>query len=304
MEVSYKRELEQNYLILRQEEPKNDYQVEMLVKNHIPGILECRSNMVDGRCGLYYLISSRQSLRLVLERKKLEAGELSLLLKTLYQALRSCQEYLLDVNKLLLCPDYIYVDPDSWEPVFCHCPFQEQDMEEELLGLAEYLLDHLCRQDQEAVTLAYEFYRMAGERNGSLFQMLQDCMEYSGEPKAHLEKQAETVQTSPVETTFLAEKPEDVLMLCCENSTYPDFRVGEENILIGKKKEAVDVCLKARGISRIHAKISREEGVYYLTDLNSTNGTFLNSSRLEVHEKVPIQSGDSIGFAGIRYQVE
>ena len=50
--------------------------------------------------------------------------------------------------------------------------------------------------------------------------------------------------------------------------------------MIGKKKDAVDGWLKARSISRIHAKISREEDCYYLTDLNSTNGTFLNGGRL------------------------
>ena len=77
-----------------------------------------------------------------------------------------------------------------------------------------------------------------------------------------------------------------------------------EQFLIGKKKDAVDGFIKARGISRLHGKISKEGGVYYLTDLTSTNGTFLNGGRLEVNEKARIRSGDQVGFADVKYVVD
>ena len=74
--------------------------------------------------------------------------------------------------------------------------------------------------------------------------------------------------------------------------------------MIGKKKDAVDGFIKARGISRLHGKISKEDGIYYLTDLNSTNGTFLNGGRLEVNEKARIRPGDCVGFADVKYLVD
>lgn len=40
--------------------------------------------------------------------------------------------------------------------------------------MAEYLLDHLDRQDSGAVTLGYEFYRMAGEENPSIRKLLEE----------------------------------------------------------------------------------------------------------------------------------
>ena len=66
----------------------------------------------------------------------------------------------------------------------------------------------------------------------------------------------------------------------------------------------MDGLIKARGISRLHGKISKEEGIYYLTDLNSTNGTFLNGGRLEVNEKARIRHGDIVGFADVKYVVD
>ena len=47
----------------------------------------------------------------------------------------------LDTRSLLLEPDYIYLDPDTWEFSFCFFPFYEGDMENGLLELSEYLLD-------------------------------------------------------------------------------------------------------------------------------------------------------------------
>lgn len=103
-------------------------------------------------------------------------------------------------------------------------------------------------------------------------------------------------------TTFL--KKSAGLVLRSENPAYPSMEITGEQFLIGKKKDAVDGFIKARGISRLHGKISKEGGVYYLTDLNSTNGTFLNGGRLEVNEKARIRSGDQVGFADVKYVVD
>ena len=105
-------------------------------------------------------------------------------------------------------------------------------------------------------------------------------------------------------TSFLSKIREPGLFLRSESASCPDLRVTKDSFLIGKKKDAVDGWLKVRGISRIHSRISREEDCYYLTDLNSTNGTYLNGGRLEVNEKARLRPGDTVGFADVRYIVE
>jgi len=312
MEISYKRDLGHNYLIIRQEEVQEDYQLEMLAGTRIPGLLECRLYFLDARAVLYYEITSRQSLRLVLERRRMTALELQNLLESLQRTVESCREFLLDVNQLLLNPDYIFLEPDSWEISFCHVPFAQQDIQEELLVLAEYLLERLERKDQRAVSLGYEFYRMAGDTSASLDGVLEKWKEesketYTSVPELLMENAREEdgeLQNSVAGgTSFLRENILEGLVLHSKSPGHPDFRVFGDSFFIGKKKDAVDGCIKARGISRIHGKISREAGEYYLEDLNSTNGTYLNGGRLEVHEKVRIQAGDRIGFADIEYTV-
>jgi diguanylate cyclase (GGDEF)-like protein len=51
------------------------------------------------------------------------------------------------------------------------------------------------------------------------------------------------------------------------------------------------VRISDEGISRTHAAVSVEGGVYYLSDAGSTNGTFANGDRVDRH---PLREGDKI----------
>ena len=41
----------------------------------------------------------------------------------------------------------------------------------------------------------------------------------------------------------------------------------------------------------------------YLTDLNSTNGTYINGDRIDVGKEYPLEEGDMVAFAGSRFFV-
>jgi len=68
----------------------------------------------------------------------------------------------------------------------------------------------------------------------------------------------------------------------------------KENYLIGKASEKTDILLEDVAVSRMHCRILRDDTTYFLEDLNSTNGTFLNEERLQPYEKRELTQGDSI----------
>ncbi|MBI4720158.1 MAG: FHA domain-containing protein [Chitinivibrionia bacterium] len=61
------------------------------------------------------------------------------------------------------------------------------------------------------------------------------------------------------------------------------------------------LCIESAAISRFHAEIVSESGQYYLKDLKSTNGTFLNGRRIEKEKLGP---GDELAVANIALSVE
>ena len=90
-------------------------------------------------------------------------------------------------------------------------------------------------------------------------------------------------------------------LLAKPESGYNNITITSFPFFIGKLKKNVDYCLENNAISRFHAKITQEGERFYLTDLNSTNGTYLNKEALQTYEKKEIKVGDEITFANITY---
>lgn len=74
--------------------------------------------------------------------------------------------------------------------------------------------------------------------------------------------------------------------------------------LIGKNKGLVDAYLNEPGVSRLHAKLEREGTNYFITDLNSTNGTRINGSLLDANERKQLHMGDELDFAGVLFRFQ
>ena len=77
--------------------------------------------------------------------------------------------------------------------------------------------------------------------------------------------------------------------------TKPEF-------VLGRKWDKVDYCFVGddmRGISRVHAVITQDNGGYYITDKNSSGGTFVNGSRLESGQTAALQKGDVISLYNV-----
>lgn len=82
----------------------------------------------------------------------------------------------------------------------------------------------------------------------------------------------------------------------------------EENIeityvpfVIGKHPELADFCIRHSTVSRLHLRVDKREGVYIITDLNSTNGTSVGGYKLQANETVSIQNRDVITVADLKY---
>ena len=72
-------------------------------------------------------------------------------------------------------------------------------------------------------------------------------------------------------------------------------------MVIGKMENAADAVISLPTVSRIHAKIRKVDEEYYLSDLNSRNGTSVNGRLLKTGEEYKLQDEDQVEFAQARY---
>jgi pSer/pThr/pTyr-binding forkhead associated (FHA) protein len=69
------------------------------------------------------------------------------------------------------------------------------------------------------------------------------------------------------------------ILLKFKNSEIKTIETDKGEITIGRNP-ANDIHIDNLGVSKQHAKISKQDGAYVIEDLNSTNGTFLNNKRI------------------------
>ena len=176
MDTEYRREMHRNYLILSGKDlpGRNSYPMRMLEENAVPGFLPCSVREIDGQVYLYYDITSKVSLRVILDAGQLDRELLKLLFVSFAGALENMTEYLFWDDCCLAEPDLIFVDSARNGIYFILYPGDGNSFPDQVRDLAESLLPRLKHEDPEAVSLGYSFYQscMDGTPDAETFRNL------------------------------------------------------------------------------------------------------------------------------------
>lgn len=57
------------------------------------------------------------------------------------------------------------------------------------------------------------------------------------------------------------------------------------------------------GVSRIHAAVHRDEDGFYLEDLGSSNGTFINNVQVEANKRYPLKNASEVSFGNLHVRL-
>lgn len=81
--------------------------------------------------------------------------------------------------------------------------------------------------------------------------------------------------------------------------------INKPEFIIGRKKDAVDYCVTDNiYVGRVHAKITLDQGICSIVDLNSKNGTFINGERLVGSKPYTLMSKDKVTLANFNFIIE
>ena len=159
MKAECVRDLNRKYLVMTDD--SDGYQTEMLIRNKAEGFIPVKKINWDNEIRLYYDITGKQSLDKGFVKRKISYEELSELLYSISCQVKECKRLFLDVSGMVLSPEYIYMDlsNDRFYWIFYPCNRNQN----EVMNLAEYLLEHIDNGNHAAVRTVYELYRRAKE---------------------------------------------------------------------------------------------------------------------------------------------
>lgn len=82
-----------------------------------------------------------------------------------------------------------------------------------------------------------------------------------------------------------------------------DFVLDKKEYRIGSRDERNDILLHSSAVSRHHARIWKEGKEFFIEDLNSTNGTYINGEPVNVNEPRKLQYMDKVSFADVSFRM-
>jgi len=81
------------------------------------------------------------------------------------------------------------------------------------------------------------------------------------------------------------------------------FDFSGETVFVGRNPEN-DIQINDNSVSRKHLKVSQREGKFYVQDLMSRNGTFINGQPLRPGQELEVQSGHPITMGSVQFSLD
>ena len=79
----------------------------------------------------------------------------------------------------------------------------------------------------------------------------------------------------------------------------------KKGLVVGRLRSEVDFAVRSPRVGKIHARFFCRDGKYYVTDINSKNGTYINGSgqRIESNTPWPLKDKDRIKLADCEFTI-
>lgn len=375
MDVSYKRQHNESYMVVQLEDAVSTYEEKMIEENQISSLLAATKMNFNGCIQYYYNISRRENLEDFLDSHDLNIDIFRRIIVNLKVAYGELDKYLIDERHIWLDKESIFFEKsaDSFRIGLCYYPKDMGNMQEQFRTIMECILKKATSSDREFSKIIYEIYDLCLKEDYTL----EEILEYLEPEVPEIEVKVENInlrETSedysptiteefkaedyPLGQEFLSdltslevpEKPsffnkfisgakgiltkkiefkDDYMENSEDFIIEPDTEIEEKTVLLSEtkpvgrlvydgqdgendflvtkdifrigKSKSCDAVISAPTISQNHAKIVREGDDYFLSDMNSTNSTFLNNEELVYRRPVKLKIMDKIRFANVSY---
>lgn len=359
MQAEYIKEWTETYLQVFPEHMSAETYIEHMLK-YQPGIgrLEFSKEFQDGYECYRYKVSGRKALSVVYAALPMKEEQIRNLLQQLIDILEDAKECLLAEEDFLLEPSYMFLSLPQFMLGLCYVPGYGKELNKQLEGLFEYMLNRVDYEDKAAVELLYDCYTICmknkeglealkkrlGKKDSSFSEsvkiqesFVKEALPfYTGTLAGEKAKSETQSYLSWIKEKLMIRrrKREEIIPQICEKKTevsqvYEEQggENGEEDVsrtvllavrsrqeqpqliheqtgevivlktfpfYLGRGKEYVSYAIERDGISRLHFCIRERESQYYLSDLNSTNGTYINGAEILPGREHKIVSQDRI----------
>lgn len=253
--------------------------------------VKCMKMLYNGKIQLYYITSNLKPFSSLLPT--LDSESFLTIVSNLFADIIDVKHNgFLSCQNIDISFDRIYVEPSTFKVQLVYLPVSERNFADGSLFESE-LRTSLVKIISGISTLASPktIQLSADLSNGML--SLEDLL-----------SRGKSVQDDPVPTPPNPSVAGVIRITAMNSPTRFELVVNKDEYTIGKSAGSVDGVIPFnKMISRIHCRIVRNGGNVTITDLQSSNGTYVNKVRLQANQPCQLKNGDVIRLANSDFQV-
>jgi len=133
----------------------------------------------------------------------------------------------------------------------------------------------------------------------------QDTHEAEASDGLNLEEQLDGSEAAGIDDTIVNEHAHARrirFVYYSGHTAVESFEITATPFVIGRAK--TDYAPGAAGVSRRHCFVDRTGSTYFITDLESTNGVWINGRKIKPYNRTALENGDIVGIGDRVYKVE
>ena len=265
---------------------------------------KCSKVLFNGKVKLVYFTGNYKSLRSMLNSIDFDTF-LSILSNVFSCMIEIKNNGFLSCNDLDLDFEKIFIDQNTLEVFLVYLPITDSSTD---------VLSFENEFRSELIKLINTVPAFSGEKAGRVCNYLSNgnvtieqlYQNVRGEINSFVK--GKDLGRGPVTggVTLSDEHSQPVMTISALSAPVPvQFSVNKREFILGKNPAKVHGVIDFnQAISRVHCKINFENGKYYITDLGSANGTFVNSKRLSPQIPNLLTSGCVIRLANSDFKIE
>lgn len=291
--------------------------IKMLLNNRITGFLPLQIQYIDERCIYSYSMKGLIPFEELLQDEKADFNLTKKIFDDLLAIMREGQNHFLEEEHFVLEPPYMYWNRRKRQLLICYYPGYTKPLDNQMVLFSQFLLKKIEHSDKICVSFLYGLYDLI-EREGftdtGIAAYLRKFRE-KGQASMRGERAKETERThtgrknmhdNPPEKRKRRDTEEQLMNLhiLSKKEGFPEWiKISQDSFSIGRGIEN-DLNIPIAYISCFHARIDKKQSQFYITDLESTNGTYLNGKKLIGNRPVLCRENDVISFADFACRLE
>lgn len=251
------------------------------------GFLKCMKMLYNGKTEFYYLLDGYKSFQSLIPTLD-EDGFMAIMSNLFNTILEIKNNGFLKCCNTNLSFDRIYVDPNTFKVGLVYLPADLHFYQD------DFAFENELKTNLRRLISTHDNFDT--NRINQFSSDLSDGMLTIQDHAQRLKGGSRSPKPEP--------KNERLTLVSMDARARISIEVKKDEFVLGKSKDKADYAiLFNKAISRVHCKVCKTESGYTVTDLQSTNHTYVNNNRLPSLVPQKIKNGDEVKLADSKFRV-